>query len=54
VTPVKPDTSTFSSDKRSIGNGFASDFHRDTFYVWQIAPEVAQGDVARSAFYGGG
>jgi hypothetical protein len=36
------------------GNRFASDFHRDTFYVWQIAPEVAQGDVARSAFYGGG
>jgi hypothetical protein len=36
------------------GNRFASDFHRDTFYVWQIAPEVAQGEVARSAFYGGG
>ncbi len=36
------------------GNRFASDFHRDTFYVWQIAPEVAQGDVARSEFYGGG
>jgi hypothetical protein len=36
------------------GNRFASDFHRDTFYVWQMAPEVAQGDVARSAFYGGG
>jgi hypothetical protein len=35
------------------GNRFASDFHRDTFYVWQIAPEVAQGDVARSGFYGG-
>ena len=36
------------------GNRFASDFHRDTFYLWQIAPEVAQGDVARSEFYGGG
>ena len=36
------------------GNRLASDFHRDTFYVWQIPPEVAQGDVARSQFYGGG
>ena len=36
------------------GNRFSSDFHRDTFYVLQIAPEVAQGDVARSEFYGGG
>ena len=27
---------------------------RDTFYVWEIPPEVAQGDVARSQFYGGG
>jgi hypothetical protein len=36
------------------GNRFASDFQRDTFYVWQIPPEVAQGDVARSQFYGGG
>jgi hypothetical protein len=35
------------------GNRFSSDFHRDTFYVWEIAPEVAQGDVARSQFYGG-
>jgi hypothetical protein len=26
---------------------------RDTFYVWQIPPEVAQGDVARSQFLGG-
>jgi len=36
------------------GNRFGSDFHRDTFYVWEIPPEVAQGDVARSQFYGGG
>ena len=35
------------------GNRFGSDFQRDTFYVWQIPPEVAQGDVARSQFYGG-
>jgi hypothetical protein len=28
-------------------------FGRDTFYVWLIPPEVARGDVARSAFYGG-
>ncbi len=35
------------------GNRFGSDFHRDTFYVWQIASEVAQGDVARGEFYGG-
>ena len=35
------------------GNRFASDFHRDTFYVREIPPEVAQGDVARSQFYGG-
>jgi hypothetical protein len=35
-------------------NRFASDFHRDTFYVRQIAPAVTQGDVARSKFYGGG
>jgi hypothetical protein len=35
------------------GNRFGSDFRRDTFYVWEIPPEVAQGDVARSQFYGG-
>ena len=31
-----------------------SGYQRDTFYVWQMPPEVAQGDVARSQFYGGG
>jgi hypothetical protein len=36
------------------GGRFGSDFQRDTFYVWDIPPEVAQGDVARSQFYGGG
>ena len=30
-------------------NGYA----RNTFYVWEIPPEVAQGDVARSQYYGG-
>ena len=30
-----------------------SSFARDTFYVWDIPPEVAQGYVARSRFYGG-
>ena len=33
--------------------GGESGFGRDTFYVWLIPPEVAQGDVARSQFYGG-
>jgi hypothetical protein len=28
-------------------------YQRDTFYVWEIPPEVAQGDVERSRFYGG-
>ncbi len=37
------------------GGGGRNDFgySRDTFYVWEIPPEVAQGDVARSQFYGG-
>jgi hypothetical protein len=29
------------------------DFSRDTFYVWEIPPETAQRDIARSQFYGG-
>jgi hypothetical protein len=38
-----------------IGGGReGAGFQRDTFYVWQMPPEVAQGDVARSQFYGGG
>jgi hypothetical protein len=65
VTPVKPETSNFSPDQQRYfkivslknwianGNRFASDIHRDTFYVRQIAPQVTQGDVARSKFYGG-
>ena len=38
------------------GGGIRNDsgYMRDTFYVWDIPPEVAQGDVARSQFYGGG
>jgi hypothetical protein len=37
------------------GGGAKNDngYQRDTFYVWEIPPEVAQGDVARSQFYGG-
>ena len=35
------------------GGGPRDDFQRDTFYVWDIPPEIAQGDVARSQFYGG-
>jgi hypothetical protein len=34
-----------------IRNG--SGYMRDTFYVWDIPPEVAQAYVARSQFYGG-
>jgi hypothetical protein len=33
--------------------GVRNDCQRDTFYVWDIPPEIAQGDVARSQFYGG-
>jgi hypothetical protein len=29
-------------------------YQRNTFYVWEIPPEIAQGDVAHSRFYGGG
>jgi hypothetical protein len=29
-------------------------YQRDAFFVWEIPPEVAQSDVARSQFYGGG
>jgi hypothetical protein len=38
------------------GGGGRNDagYSRNTFYVWQIPPEIAQGDVARSQFYGGG
>ena len=38
------------------GGGGRNDagYQRETFYVWQMPPEVAQGDVARSQFYGGG
>jgi hypothetical protein len=33
--------------------GVRNECQRDTFYVWEIPPEIAQGDVARSQFYGG-
>jgi hypothetical protein len=36
-----------------MGASQRNDFQRDTFYVWDIPPEIAQGDVARSQFYGG-
>jgi hypothetical protein len=36
------------------GGGPRSGFQRDTFYVWDIPSEIAQGEVARSPFYGGG
>jgi hypothetical protein len=36
------------------GGGPRDGFMRDTFYVWDIPPQIAQGDVARSRFYGGG
>ena len=36
------------------GNRSSGGYERNTFYVWEIPPEVAQGDVARSQFYGGG
>src|SRR5882762_3780529 len=36
------------------GGGGGGDYNRDTFYVWLIPAEIARGDVARSAFYGGG
>jgi hypothetical protein len=37
------------------GGGGRNDagYQRDTFYVWEMPPQVAQGDVARSRFYGG-
>ena len=35
------------------GTRNGSNFARDTFFVWDIPPEVAQADVARSQFYGG-
>jgi hypothetical protein len=38
-----------------MGGGGRADYgySRDTFFIWEIPPEVAQGDVARSQFYGG-
>jgi hypothetical protein len=36
------------------GPRLQNDFQRTTFYVWQIPAEIAQGEVARSQFYGGG
>jgi hypothetical protein len=36
------------------GSRDANGYQRDTFFVWEMTPEIAQGDVARSRFYGGG
>jgi hypothetical protein len=36
------------------GNRNSDGYQRDTFYVWEMAPEVAQGDILRSQLYGGG
>lgn len=38
------------------GGGSRNDngYERTTFYVWEIPPEIAEGDVGRSEFYGGG
>ena len=36
------------------GDRNSAGYERNTFYVWEIPPEVAQGGVARSRFYGGG
>jgi hypothetical protein len=40
-------TSGGSGDQGDLG------MSRPTFYVWSIPPEVAQGDVARSPYFGG-
>jgi hypothetical protein len=39
------------------GGGGARDsagYQREAYFVWEIPPEIAQGDVARSQFFGGG
>jgi len=36
------------------GGGDGPGYARPTFYVWQIPAQVAQDDVKRSPFYGGG
>jgi hypothetical protein len=35
------------------GSGNAAGYSRPEFYVWRIPPAVAQGDVARSPYFGG-
>jgi hypothetical protein len=35
------------------GGGGGGDCQRANFYVWEIPPEVAQGDVARTPYFGG-
>ncbi len=36
------------------GQDAGGEYHRDTFYVWLMPPEVARPRIAQSAFYGEG
>ena len=36
------------------GSRDSAGYQRQAFFVWEIPPEIAQGDVARSQFFGGG
>jgi len=36
------------------GQDAGGEYHRDTFYVWLTAPEVARPRIAQSSFYGEG
>jgi hypothetical protein len=39
---------------QSGGQDAGSEYHRDTFYVWLMPPEVARPRIAQSSFYGDG
>jgi hypothetical protein len=36
------------------GQDAGGEYHRDTFYVWLMAPETARPQIAQSFFYGEG
>jgi hypothetical protein len=36
------------------GNGGGGGFHRDTFYVWTLPPQVAHWEMGQTRFFGGG
>ncbi len=36
------------------GSGRGSSFHRDTFYVWTLPPQVAHWEMGQTRFFGGG